>query len=259
MPGGESSMQNRNLILFWLTLVALIAVPLRAHQVALKDGKTIQFERYHSTETMLFYTAGDGKEVAIPLKDVDLERTRRLNATEPMPLDLPGLIPPGGTNGGEPSLADIARQQRKGISVTPAKRVLTDDDVPHASPAVAHVQVAPPEDARLDTKPIQKIIDKLANKSQTQLASEAAGDIQFPDRDAWEKKLYGQGQRVLRFAQSYLDRVKKLDAITDPAERSTASEIAKNFEWQTHEEETLYNQISTEGSQKAKELEKQPK
>jgi hypothetical protein len=252
-------MRNRNLILFGLTLIALKAVPVRAHQVALKDGKTIQFERYHASETMLFYTAGDGKEVAIPLKDVDLDRTRNLSAKDPLPLDLPGLIPSGGPNGSEPSLVDIARKQKKDMFATPAKHVLTDDDVPHAAPAVAHVQVAPPEDARVDARPIQKIIDKLANKSQTQLASEAAGDIQFPNRDAWEKKLYGQAQRVLRFAQSYFDRVKKLDTITDPEERSTASEIAKNFEWQTHEEEALYNQISAEGSQKAKEFEKQPK
>jgi len=251
-------MRNRNLILFGLTLVALIAVPLPAHQVALKDGKTIQFEKYHATETTLFYTAGDGKDIAIPLKDVDLDRTRNLNAKEPSPLDLPGLIPPGGTNGSEPSLVDIARKQRKYLSATSAKHVFTDDDVPHASPAVAHVQVAPPDDPQTNAQPVQKIIDKLANKSQTQLAKEVVGDAQFPDRDAWEQKLYGQARRALRFAQSYLDRTKKLEEITDPAERSIASEIAKNFEWQTHEEETLYNQISAEGSQKAKEAEKQP-
>jgi hypothetical protein len=240
-------------------LIALMAVPLYAHRLALKDGQTIQFEKYRVTERTLFYTSGDGKEIAIPLTNVDLDRTQELNAQEPVPLDLPGLVLPGVMSGTEPSLAEIARQQRKNTSRSAAKRVFTDDDVAHSSPAVPTVQTAPSEDTQMHTEPAQKIIDNLANKTATQLAKEVVGDIQFPGRDDWEQKLYGQGQRVLKFARDYLDRVKNLDTITDPAERSTAIETAKNFEWQVNEEETAYTQISADGSQKAKELEKQPK
>jgi hypothetical protein len=56
-----------------------------------------------------------------------------------------------------------------------------------------------------------------------------------------------------------LDRVKSLDAITNPTELSTATEIAKNFDWQMHEEVNLYNQIASDGSQKAKESGNQAK
>jgi hypothetical protein len=46
----------------------------------------------------------------------------------------------------------------------------------------------------MDIEPAQKIAERFANKSQSQLANEAAGDVKFPDRDAWEQKLYGQAQ-----------------------------------------------------------------
>jgi len=253
----------RNRILLGLTLVMLMAIPMRAYQVALNDGQTIQFQKYRATETMLFYTDRDGKEVAVPLKDVDLGRTQNLNTKEPIPLDLPGLIPPGGTSGSEPSLADLARKNRKNLAASGPKRTLTDDDVPHAlpAPAVASAtqQAAPPDDVRADIGPMQKTVSKFANKSQAQLASEVVGDALFPDREAWEVKLYGQAQRVLRFANTYLDRVKKLDAITDPTELSNATEIARNFGSQAHDEETVYEQIAADGSQKAKDVAKQPK
>jgi hypothetical protein len=247
--------RNRNRILSGLILVILMAVPLYAYQLALKDGQTIQFEKYRVTEKMVFYTDRDGKEIEIPLIDVDLDRTQELNAQEPVPLDLPGL---GVTNRTEPSVAEVARQQRK-TPGSAAKRVFTDDDVAHGSPAATTVQTAPSEGAQTNTESAQKIIEKLTNKTQTQLANEVVGDIQFSGRDAWEQKLYAQGQRVLKFAQNYLDRTQKLDTITDPAERSAAIETAKNFEWQVNVKETTYNQISADGSQKAKGLDKQSK
>jgi len=257
-------MRNRNRIIPGLMLIALMAAPLYAYQLALKDGRTIRFEEYRATEKTFFYTGGDGKEIAVPLTDVDLDRTRQLNAQEPVPLRLPGLDV---ANAAEPSLAEMARQQKKNPARSAAKRVFTNDDVAHSSPAVPTVQIvqtsptvqtAGSDDNKLQTEPMQKIVGQFANKTATQLAYEVVGNIQFPGRDDWEQKLYGQGQRVLKFAQAYLDRVKKLDAITDPAERGTAIETAKNFEWQVNVEETAYTQISADGSQKAKELEKQP-
>jgi hypothetical protein len=98
-------------------------------------------------------------------------------------------------------LADLARKSSKDVAAAAAKRVLTDDDVPHSiltpSPSVATAeptQSAPPDDIKMDIEPAQKIAERFANKSQSQLANEAAGDVKFPDRDAWEQKLYGQAQ-----------------------------------------------------------------
>jgi hypothetical protein len=49
-----------------------------------------------------------------------------------------------------------------------------------------------------------------------------------------------------------LDRTKKLDTISDPAERSAAAETAKNIEWQLNVETTAYTQLAADGSQMAK-------
>ena len=80
-------MRNRNLTLFRLMLVLVMAVPLYAYRLALKDGQTILFEKYRVTEKTLFYAGADGKDVAILLQDVDLERTQKLNAGEPVALN----------------------------------------------------------------------------------------------------------------------------------------------------------------------------
>jgi hypothetical protein len=252
----------RNRILFGLILVAFMAVPLRAYRLALKDGKTVQFEKYRATETVLFYTGGDGKEIAIPLTDVDLDRTQQLNVQEPVPLDLPGLVPAGGTNGTEPSLGELARQQRKNKSGAGAKRVLTDDDVAHSSPALPTAQTAPTENTQIPTESVQRITDitdSFANKTATQMANEVVGDAQFPGRDVWEQKLYGQEQKLLKFAQGYLDQVKKLETITDPAERSAAFETAKNFEREVKVEGSVYTQMAADGAQKANEWAERPR
>ena len=76
-----------------LCLTAMVAPPALAHQIALKSGRVVQFERYRVTETLLFYTDSSGKEVKIALADIDLDRTRDLSAPDNPPLDLPGLSP----------------------------------------------------------------------------------------------------------------------------------------------------------------------
>jgi hypothetical protein len=240
-------------------LLALLGGPLYAHRVALKDGRTVQFEKYRATETKLFYASATGEEIGIPLADVDFDRTQQLNSQEAVPLNLPGMA---ATNGTGPSLADIARQQQKNKPGVAAKRVVTDDDVSHGSPeatATAEQAAPPAAETQSHAGSVQQVIDSFANKTQKQLASEAAGEVQFPDRDAWEQKLYAQGQRVVKFAQSYLDRTKKLETITDPTERSAGEEAAKNFEWQFNVEATTYTQVATEGAQKAKEAANQPR
>jgi hypothetical protein len=95
---------------------AFIAIPLYAHRLVFKDGRTVQFERYLVTERTLIYTGKDGKEVSVPLSDVDMERTAEMNAGEPVPLVLPGMVLPSqqaANNSPEPpqpSLAEIALQ-----------------------------------------------------------------------------------------------------------------------------------------------------
>jgi len=106
----------RNRMLSALTLITLTAVPLYAHRLALKNGDTLQFENYQVSESTLFYTSADGKQIAIPLTNVDLDRTQQLNANETVPLDLPGIILPSshGTDGAQSSLGgDCASAKEK--------------------------------------------------------------------------------------------------------------------------------------------------
>ena len=251
-------MRNRNLTLFGLMLVLVMAVPLYAYRLALKDGQTILFEKYRVTEKTLFYAGADGKDVAILLQDVDLERTQKLNAGEPVALNLPGLaLSSGSREGTEASVADIARQQRKKTSGSGAEHVFSNDDVVHSSVAVPIKQIAPVENNPAVER-IQKLVDRFSNKTPTQLANDLVGDIQFPGRDVWERQLYAEGQRVLKFAEAYLERMKRVESITDYSVRKTNIETADDVAWQVSCEETAYAQLSADGSRKANEWQKRP-
>jgi hypothetical protein len=46
----------RNRIIAVLALIILTGAPLFAYRLALKDGQTIQFDKYRVTEKTLFYT-----------------------------------------------------------------------------------------------------------------------------------------------------------------------------------------------------------
>lgn len=252
-------MRNRNLTLFGPMLVLVMAVPLYAYRLALKDGQTILFEKCRVTEKTLFYAGADGKEIAIPLQDVDLERTQKLNAGEPVALNLPGLVPSSGSKDGtDPSVADVARQQRKKTSGSGAEHVFTNDDMVHSSVAVPITQTAPADNNQVPVERIQKIVDRFSNKSAAQLANELVGDVQFSGRDVWERQLYAEGQRVLKFAKAYLERMKKVESITDYSVRKTNIETADDLAWQVNFEETAYAQLSADGSRKANEWQKRP-
>ena len=97
-----------------LLILFVLALPAFAYRVALKDGRVVKFRKYRVTENTLLFIDEDGKEIAIPLSDVDLDRTRQLNEKEDVPLNLPGLVPSsqGAAQLAEPSLAEIALQVR---------------------------------------------------------------------------------------------------------------------------------------------------
>ena len=80
---------------------------------------------------MFFHTGADKKEIRTPLTDVDLERTQQMNAQETMPPNLPGFViqVSSRTKKVEPSLGEIARQQRKNTSGPAKKHVYTDDEL----------------------------------------------------------------------------------------------------------------------------------
>jgi hypothetical protein len=97
-----------------LAILIFVAFPMFAYEVALKDGRIMKFGKYRVTERTLLYTDENGKEIAISLTEVDLDRTRQLNEQEAVPLNLPGLVLPSRTasQNAERSLAEIALQLR---------------------------------------------------------------------------------------------------------------------------------------------------
>jgi hypothetical protein len=69
------------ILLGLLVILLMVAFPVFAYEVVLKDGRVIQFQKYRTTESALLYIDKQGEEVSIPLSD----RTRELNAKENPP------------------------------------------------------------------------------------------------------------------------------------------------------------------------------
>ncbi len=185
-----------------ITASLLLGVPLFAYQVALKDGRVIQFQKYRVADDKLYYSAKDGREASIPLAAVDMDRTRQLNASESPPLELPGLAPPKTPAvSQEPSLGEIARQIRRGQTKPATKRVFTDDDVAHAtyeSLTASNGAASSIEQTNAYLDDAEAYANELADKTARQLADLAVGDVQFPGRDRWEDTLFTQKEELVK-------------------------------------------------------------
>lgn len=222
-----------------LLLVSLSAL---AHQIALKDGRIVAFDRYRASEQSLFYTDGSGKEVKVPLSDIDYDRTRTLNATDPHPLDIPGLVLPTlpASNKEEPSLADIARQTQKGASASAATRVFTDDNFRHTT-SVSQSQQQPmsaKDSLRANTEAANKAISDLESKTARQLSNEVVGDIQFVGRPNWEDRLHDQSTKLVAAAR----------AIVAVANNPSGNEGTMNSAiWDFNLETTKFNNLKADG------------
>lgn len=169
-----------------ICLTAMLAPTAIAHQIALKSGRVIQFEKYKVTEELLLYTDEAGKEVRIALADIDLDRTGELSAGDNPPLDLPGIHRPNPkqtdtTN--QPALGDVARKNRPRDAQTTAKRVWTSDDF---SSAGAGGSVSMPTDPN-QLEILHLSCDALARSVLRSVAPEL--DVSFPERGEWERDL----------------------------------------------------------------------
>jgi hypothetical protein len=185
-------------------LLATFAPTVAAHQVALRDGHIIQFEKYRVAEGQLIYVSSDGKEVQVAISSIDIERTRTLSKSDSPPLDLPGLIPqdtPPSTNANQ-SLGEIARQVRPKDAKVTTQRTFTDDDVTHGSASLppqltTPSSTSPDEQYWTEMDQLKKWADNMANQTPRQLSESVAGEIQFPGRADWEQKLYEQKEKLV--------------------------------------------------------------
>jgi hypothetical protein len=181
----------------------MLAPSVPAHQIALKGGRVIQFEKYHVTENLLLYTDSAGSEVKIALNDIDFDRTRELSASDNPPLDLPGLNRPNPkqTNTASQPLGDVARSVRKKDAVTVSKRVITNDDVPSGSigdgTSSGRTSGDKPESILrtmgnlfdIDRVTLGRVILRMANIDDS---------VRFPERVDWEFSLFDAKQEMAR-------------------------------------------------------------
>jgi len=77
-------------------------------------------------EEKLFYIGEGGKEIAIPLNSIDLDRTRQLNAQEPVPLDLSGMVTPSSKQNQKKRLRTTRLSRYYRASVSDAAREKVD-------------------------------------------------------------------------------------------------------------------------------------
>ncbi len=219
-----------------LSVVALFSLvvcgQVFAYQLAMKNGSVVQFQRYRVENGSVICTDEAGKEVSVALADVDMERTKTLNAQETPPLDL-SPAPAAGTKpaenaaagqptsaAAEPSLGDSARNLRQQGKAHPTskKHSFTDDDVQSTGSGELRVVNAPGEKKGANGDP------KTEGASQTEEKEEevteqdfseyydldreqtARGimnyaklppDTAFPDRADWEFRLYEAKQDMV--------------------------------------------------------------
>lgn len=162
----------------------MLATSVFAHQIALKSGRVIQFEKYHVTESLLLYTDSNGNEVKIALSDIDFDRTRELSSSDNPPLDLPGLILPNRTqtNTASQSLGEVANKNRPKDAQATMKRVWTSDDFSSAGGGPASM---PTDPSQLEI--LHLSCGALAKSVLRSAAPEL--DVPFPERGEWERDL----------------------------------------------------------------------
>ena len=240
-----------------LLLLALSAA-VSAHDVVLKDGSTIHFDKYRVADGSLFYTTADGKELKIALNDIDLERTRQVSAADNPPLDLPGLRtqPPVPPPNSDTSLGDIARKLRAQNSTAKTQRTFTDDDVAHSTVSPAgNLSAASPQELQVRIRSLQNRLSELGDKTARQLSDEVVKDIKFPGRDVWEQQLFDQKQKCVSAARTALDVAQKAMNAGTPEEREADRITAEKLLNNVDSEWAAYNRLVADGVKKATEWE----
>jgi hypothetical protein len=246
-------------VILGITFAALLVPSVSAHQVALKDGRIVQFEKYRVADGSLVYTGSDGKEAKVALADIDLTRTRQLSAADVPPLDLPGLANPGATPSPDQSLGAIARKVRPKDANVTGQRVFTDDDLSHGPDAAT--QASQPTTAaqyRSSMEELQKWIDDKASLKPRQLSESVAGDIKFPGRDEWEQRLFDQKEKLVAIARSAANTIQRMGDAQTADERAAARIAVDKLESDVRFERHLYDQLVAEGAKRAADWEKRP-
>jgi hypothetical protein len=228
-------------VLFCVCLAALFSPAVSAHQIALKNGRVIQFQDYRVTAQALLYTDSSGHSVKVALSDIDLDRTRELSAGDNPPLDLPGLTISKQlqTNTSILSLGDVARKNRTNDAQATGKRVWTSDDFSLAGETAT---TASTETDQADaTATLQKF--RLLGKEElgaAVLKMSNVPDVDFPTRKDWEERLFAA-------KRTWLDQLDRMESHKDSSQdaRDTETRLAQGAR-------QSFERISREGIQQAR-------
>jgi hypothetical protein len=223
-----------------------LATPVYAYHLALKDGHTVEFQTYRSTETTLLYLNDHGKEVAVPLSAIDLERTSQLNLQEKPPLVLPGMSIrslPG--NVPDVSVAEAARKANASPTQN-AKHTYNDDDVRHSDGNSGEPTTSIPtstESASATFDEAEKFANTLASKTERELGEMEVGDVRFPGRDNWEARLVIQRDKLVKATLAGIDAGRRSLQIWSAKASATTLTADERFQLQ-EAQNAVKNQIS---------------
>jgi hypothetical protein len=210
-------------------LVALFSLlacgSVAAYELAMKNGTVVQFQKYRVENGMVICKDEAGREVSFALSDVDMERTKALNAAATPPLELSGAGPavPGSADESQ-SLGDAARalRQEGKAHATGQKRSYTDDDMAHT--ASGELPTLKPEEKQegaagaQDGNSSSSSAGKSTTRTRTLTDQEVSeyydlgredtaramlrganlpSDTPFPGREDWESRLYDAKQDMV--------------------------------------------------------------
>ena len=126
------------------------------------------------------------------------------------------------------SLGDIAREARPKDAKITSQRVFTDEDVKHGSQPPLPNPSKTGADYRKDTEAYlqdaEKYADNLSAKTARELGETVAKDIQFPGRDAWEKRLADSRDALVSATQTAAFSVRRAQALSEVSAKDGAQD-----------------------------------
>jgi hypothetical protein len=238
------------IFLGFLPILLLGAFPVFAYEVALKDGRIIQFQKYRVARDKLYYIAADEREQSVQLITIDVERTRELNAKEVVPLELPGLVAQARsetTDSQAASLGEIARQlraKRVAEEQIPTKHTYSSDDFAPAEPTEEVMTPASGVQGNFQTwramaVRFQAQYHAMEIEPQQEAIKRPLGsysESKFPERDSWERRFLAVRGNFLRTLQMCMS-----DRPSDSEEKPKACSraVSQQYDYDTLQREGL--------------------
>jgi len=203
--------------------VLFLATLASAHQVALRNGAVIQFEKYRVVNNELLYLDASGVERSVRLTDINYARTKELNASENPPFNLPLLSANSAPAKTAPMpLGDVARQVGAKPETEAEGRVFTNDDFPSSptapAPGNAGSSVAATVKTTASTAPagntpssgsdwaaskakIEQFLSRTQGLTEQEYVARLLGpefaEVQFPRRAEWQAEIFRAHRRYV--------------------------------------------------------------